>query len=166
MRVLEAVEMVNGRQKKVVFQKLQKYYGGELNGKRIAIWGLAFKPETDDMREATSLVTIDLLKKAGCEVIVYDPVAMTECKRRIGDTVVYAKDMYSAIQGADALLLLTEWKQFRIPDWGNVKKMLAGNLIVDGRNIYEIGDMKKNGFDYLSIGRADCLYTPALKANK
>lgn len=166
MHVLEAVETVNGRQKKVVFQKLQKYYGGNLYGKKIAIWGLAFKPETDDMREATSLVTIDLLKKAGCDVIVYDPVAMNECKRRIGDTVVYAKDMYSAIQGADALLLLTEWKQFRIPDWGNVKKMMKGNLIVDGRNIYEIGDMKKNGFDYLSIGRADCLCTPMQKTNE
>lgn len=121
MQVLNAVESVNKKQKEVVFAKLNAYYGNDLRGKRIAIWGLAFKPETDDMREATSLVTIDLLRKAGCEVVVYDPIAMDECRRRIGDAVIYADDMYSALHDADALLLLTEWKQFRIPDWQKVK---------------------------------------------
>lgn len=156
MRVLEAVEAVNMTQKTIVYNKLLKYYG-DIKGKRIAIWGLAFKPETDDMREATSLVTIDLLKKAGCTVKVYDPVAMNECKRRIGNAVEYAKDMYDALHDADALLMLTEWKQFRIPDWKKVKSELAKPLIIDGRNIYEISDMRQYGFDYLSIGRADCL---------
>ena len=163
MQVLEAVESVNERQKEVVFQKLSRYYKGDLNGKRIAIWGLAFKPETDDMREATSLVTIDLLKKAGCEIVVFDPVAMDECKRRIGDSVIYADDMYSALQRADALLLLTEWKQFRIPDWSRVKNEMANSLIVDGRNIYEIKDMMQWGFDYLSIGRTDKFYASSAK---
>ena len=163
MQVLEAVESVNERQKEVVFQKLSRYYKGDLNGKRIAMWGLAFKPETDDMREATSLVTIDLLKKAGCEIVVFDPVAMDECKRRIGDSVIYADDMYSALQRADALLLLTEWKQFRIPDWSRVKNEMANSLIVDGRNIYEIKDMMQWGFDYLSIGRTDKFYASSAK---
>ena len=163
MHVLEAVESVNERQKEVVFQKLSRYYKGDLNGKRIAMWGLAFKPETDDMREATSLVTIDLLKKAGCEIVVFDPVAMDECKRRIGDSVIYADDMYSALQRADALLLLTEWKQFRIPDWSRVKNEMANSLIVDGRNIYEIKDMMQWGFDYLSIGRTDKFYASSAK---
>lgn len=163
MQVLEAVESVNERQKEIVFQKLSRYYKGDLNGKRIAMWGLAFKPETDDMREATSLVTIDLLKKAGCEIVVFDPVAMDECKRRIGDSVIYADDMYSALQRADALLLLTEWKQFRIPDWSRVKNEMANSLIVDGRNIYEIKDMMQWGFDYLSIGRTDKFYASSAK---
>ena len=163
MQVLEAVESVNERQKEVVFQKLSRYYKGDLNGKRIAMWGLAFKPETDDMREATSLVTIDLLKKAGCEIVVFDPVAMDECKRRIGDSVIYADDMYSALQRADALLLLTEWKQFRIPDWSRVKNEMANSLIVDGRNIYEIKDMMQWSFDYLSIGRTDKFYASSAK---
>lgn len=155
MQVLEAVESVNKKQKEVVFNKLNTYYHGDLKGKKIAVWGLAFKPETDDMREATSLVTVDLLKKAGCEVSVFDPVAMKECRRRLGDAVEYADDMYSALHDADALLLLTEWKQFRIPDWDKVKSELKQSLIVDGRNIYEIADMERFGFDYLSIGRAD-----------
>lgn len=155
MQVLEAVESVNKKQKEVVFNKLNSYYHGDLKGKKIAVWGLAFKPETDDMREATSLVTVDLLKKAGCEVSVFDPVAMKECRRRLGDAVEYADDMYSALHDADALLLLTEWKQFRIPDWDKVKSELKQSLIVDGRNIYEIADMERFGFDYLSIGRAD-----------
>ncbi len=158
MQVLNAVESVNKKQKEVVFAKLQAYYGNDLRGKRVAIWGLAFKPETDDMREATSLVTIDLLRNAGCEVVVYDPIAMDECRRRMGDAVVYADDMYSALHDADALLLLTEWKQFRIPDWQRVKQELSHGVIVDGRNIYEVADMKRWELDYISIGRANFLF--------
>lgn len=122
MRVIEAVEEVNERQKSIVFEKLFKAFDGNLKGKTIALWGLAFKPETDDMREAPALVIIDRLIKAGAKVNVYDPVAMEECKRRIGDVVVYCKDMYEAVIDADALVLVTEWKQFRIPSWKVVKK--------------------------------------------
>ena len=118
MKVLKAVESVNEQQKTVLFNKLSRYYKGDLSGKTVALWGLSFKPETDDMREATSLVTIELLLQAGCRVRVYDPVAMDECRRRIGDKVEYTQDMYEAVLDADALLLLTEWKQFRMPSWG------------------------------------------------
>ena len=124
MRVLKAVEEVNEAQKKRLFEKLSRYYQGELKGKTVALWGLAFKPETDDMREATALVTIQLLLEAGCVVKVFDPVAMDECRRRVGDVVTYAQDMYDAVLNADALLLLTEWKLFRLPSWGVVKKTM------------------------------------------
>lgn len=153
MSVLKAVEDVNENQKHVLFNKLSKYYGGNLKGKTIAMWGLAFKPETDDMREATSLVTINLLLEAGCTVRVYDPVAMNECRRRIGDKVLYAKDMYDAVLDADALLMLTEWKQFRLPSWGVVSKSMKKPLIIDGRNIYDAEELKQNGFEYYCIGR-------------
>lgn len=153
MSVLKAVEEVNENQKHVLFNKLSKYYGGDLKGKTIAMWGLAFKPETDDMREATSLVTISLLLEAGCTVRVYDPVAMNECRRRIGDKVFYAKDMYDAVLDADALLMLTEWKQFRLPSWGVVSKSMKKPLIIDGRNIYDAEELKQNGFEYYCIGR-------------
>lgn len=155
MQVLRAVESVNARQKSVLYRKLAAYYDGEenLRGKTIALWGLAFKAETDDMREATSLVTIDLLKKAGCRVRVFDPVAMDECRRRIGDEVEYAIDMYDAVDDADALLLLTEWKMFRLPAWNVIHKSMKKPLVVDGRNIYDPGDMAELGFTYLSIGR-------------
>ena len=153
MSVLKAVEQVNENQKHVLFNKLSKYYGGNLKGKTIAMWGLAFKPETDDMREATSLVTINLLLEAGCIVRVYDPVAMNECRRRIGDKVLYAKDMYDAVLDADALLMLTEWKQFRLPSWGVVSKSMKNPLIIDGRNIYDAEELKQNGFEYYCIGR-------------
>lgn len=153
MSVLKAVEDVNENQKHVLFNKLSKYYGGDLKGKTIAMWGLAFKPETDDMREATSLVTISLLLEAGCTVRVYDPVAMNECRRRIGDKVLYAKDMYDAVLDADALLMLTEWKQFRLPSWGVVSKSMKKPLIIDGRNIYDAEELKQNGFEYYCIGR-------------
>jgi UDPglucose 6-dehydrogenase len=152
MQVLKAVEDVNEYQKTVVFKKLETLYGGDLNGKTIAIWGLAFKPETDDMREATSLVTIDLLKEAGCRVKVFDPVAMDECRRRIGDKVEYAADMYDAVLDADALLLLTEWKQFRLPSWGVIKKSMSRAVVIDGRNIYDKEDVKNQGFEYQCIG--------------
>lgn len=153
MSVLKAVEDVNENQKRVLFNKLSKRYGGDLKGKTIAMWGLAFKPETDDMREATSLVTINLLLEAGCTVRVYDPVAMNECRRRIGDKVLYAKDMYDAVLDADALLMLTEWKQFRLPSWGVVAKSMKTPLIIDGRNIYDAEELRQNGFEYYCIGR-------------
>jgi len=152
MQVLKAVESVNEYQKTVVFNKLKSYFGGDLKGKTIAIWGLAFKPETDDMREATSLVTIDLLREAGCEVKVYDPVAMDECKRRVGDRVLYAADMYDAVLDADALLLLTEWKQFRLPSWGVIKKSMRTHVVIDGRNIYDKKELNEQGFEYQCIG--------------
>ena len=153
MRVLKAVEEVNEAQKKRLFEKLSRYYQGELKGKTVALWGLAFKPETDDMREATALVTIQLLLEAGCVVKVFDPVAMDECRRRVGDVVTYAKDMYDAVLNADALLLLTEWKLFRLPSWGVVKKTMNCPVVFDGRNIYEAQEMREAGFEYFCIGQ-------------
>ncbi len=153
MKVLKAVEEVNECQKRVLFDKLQSYLSGELEGRTIAVWGLAFKPETDDMREATSLVMIRLLKKAGCIVRVFDPVAMNECRRRLGDDVVYAKDMYDAVLDADALLVLTEWKQFRMPSWEVVRKSMKRALIIDGRNIYDKNELETLHIEYSSIGR-------------
>ena len=155
MRVLKAVEEVNEYQKTVVFRKLSDYYGGNLAGKRVAIWGLAFKPETDDMRESTALVIIDLLLKNGCSVRVYDPIAMDECHRRIGDHVEYATDMYDAALNADALLLITEWAQFRLPSWGVIKKTMKEALIIDGRNIYDSHELHEYGFKYYCIGKQD-----------
>ena len=152
MRVLKAVEEVNEHQKTVLFEKLQKHYPS-LAGKTIALWGLAFKPETDDMREATSLVMIDLLTKAGATVKVYDPVAMEECCRRVGDKVLYAQDMYDAIIDADALLLLTEWKQFRLPSWKVLLRVMKAPLILDGRNIYDAQELEEMGFVYECIGK-------------
>jgi len=153
MKVLKAVEEVNEKQKNILFDKLSKHYGGMLQNKIIALWGLAFKPETDDMREATALVTINLLLQAGCTVRVYDPVAMDECRRRIGDTVEYATDMYDAILNADALLMLTEWKQFRLPSWGVLQKSMNNPVVIDGRNIYDSAEMKNLGFEYYCIGK-------------
>ncbi len=153
MRVLQAVEEVNERQKGVIFNKLSKYYDGNLKGKTIAIWGLAFKAETDDISEATSLVTIERLLEAGCNIRVFDPVAMHECRRRLGDSVVYARDIYDAALGADALLLLTEWKQFRLPSWEVVRRTMNTPAVFDGRNIYDPEEMRRNGFEYFSIGR-------------
>lgn len=153
MKVLKAVEEVNEKQKHRLFEKLSRYYQGDLKGKTVALWGLAFKPETDDMREATALVTIKLLLEAGCVVKVYDPVAMDECRRRIGDAVVYATDMYDAVLNSDALLLLTEWKLFRLPSWGVVKKTMNKPVVFDGRNIYDAQEMSDAGFEYFCIGR-------------
>lgn len=152
MRVLKAVEDVNAFQKSILFEKLKKHYPS-LAGKTLALWGLAFKPETDDMREATSLVMIDLLTKAGATVKVYDPVAMAECRRRVGDTVLYAQDMYDAIIDADALLLLTEWKQFRLPSWKVLLRVMKAPLILDGRNIYDAQELEEMGFTYECIGK-------------
>lgn len=153
MKVLKAVEDVNERQKRVIFDKLSKFYNGDLKGKTVAIWGLAFKPETDDMREATSLVVIRLLIEAGCTIKVYDPIAMNECRRRIGDKVYYANDMYDAALNADALIMITEWKQFRLPSWGVLKRTMTTPLIIDGRNIYDANELKQEGFTYKCIGK-------------
>ena len=153
MKVLKAVEEENENQKSILFTKLSNYYNDNLKGKTISIWGLAFKPETDDMREATSLVMIKNLIEVGCKIKVYDPVAMNECKRRIGDSIIYASDMYDATLNADALLLLTEWKQFRLPSWEVIKKTMHHPLILDGRNIYDKEEMESLGFDYMCIGK-------------
>ena len=153
MRILQAVEEVNDEQKSLLFHKLEKHFNGDLKSKRIAIWGLAFKPETDDMREAPSLVLIEKLLAAGCEVYAYDPVAVEESKRRIGDAIHYAKDIYDAVVDADALMLVTEWKEFRMPSWSAIKKLMATPLVLDGRNIYDIKEMEENGFIYHCIGR-------------
>ncbi len=154
MEVLKAVERVNERQKSVLFEKLQKAYENEpLKGKTIAIWGLSFKPETDDMRESTALVMIDKLLDAGCVIRAYDPIAMEECKRRIGDRIIYCRDMYDAVLDADALLLLTEWKEFRLPTWGVIKKAMRKPLVIDGRNIFDIEELQENDFEYHCIGK-------------
>ena len=156
MEVLKAVERVNERQKHVLFNKLVKAYGGEeaLKGKTIALWGLSFKPETDDMRESTALVIIDSLLKAGCNIRAYDPVAMDECKRRLPDApITYCRDMYDAVLDADAMLLLTEWKEFRLPTWAVIRKEMIRPLVIDGRNIFDIEELEENGFEYHCIGK-------------
>ena len=152
MRVLKSVEDVNNDQKSVLFNKLKKYFNDDLQGKTIAIWGLSFKPQTDDMREAPALVLIEKLLEAGCKVQVFDPVAMPESKRRIGDKVTYAADQYEALNGADCLLLVTEWSDFRLPDLKKVKELLKQPAIFDGRNIWDKNEMKEAGFDYFCIG--------------
>ena len=152
MGVIEAVEAVNERQKAILAKKIEGLVG-DLSGRTIALWGLAFKPETDDMREAPALVLIDRLLQAGAKVKVYDPVAMEECKRRIGDSVTYCKDMYDAVVDADALALVTEWKEFRVPSWSVVKRVMKGNVIVDGRNIYDKVEVIGEGFTYSAIGK-------------
>ena len=156
MRVLQAVEEVNADQKLVLYRKIVNCYGGDeaqLQGKKVAIWGLSFKPETDDMREAPSLVLIDLLLKAGARVKAYDPVAMDECRRRIGDKVDYATDMYDAADGADALMLVTEWKELRMPNMETLQSKMAGRLILDGRNILDGEELRQAGFEYHCIGK-------------
>lgn len=152
MSILEAVEDVNERQKQIPFAKL-KAAMPELKGKRIAVWGLAFKPGTDDMREAPSLVLIDSLLRSGCEVCAFDPVAEHEAKRRIGeDTIGYCRDMYEACVDADALVIVTDWKQFRVPSWAVLRKTMRQRLIIDGRNLYDPAEAAQEGFDYKRIG--------------
>ena len=151
MRVLNAVEEVNVIQKNVLFEKFKKRYDGDVAGRKVAIWGLAFKPETDDMREAPALVLIDSLLKAGCEVCAYDPVAMDECKKRVGDRISYADNMYDAVIDADVIFHVTEWKEFRIPSWEAIKRLMKPNpVIIDGRNV--LSEAIQNGFEYLKIG--------------
>lgn len=151
MEVIEAVERVNEKQKSIVYDKIIKAVG-DVKGKTIAILGLAFKPETDDMREAPALVVIDQLLKDGANVRVFDPIAMDECKRRIGDVVTYCINMYDAADGADVFALMTEWHQFRMPSWNVIKKVMIGNVVVDGRNIYDRQELEELGFVYTRIG--------------
>lgn len=154
MRVLKMVEAVNEDQKDILFRKLSTYYGGCLKGKTIALWGLAFKPETDDMREAPSLILIRKLQEAGCNIRVYDPASMEEAKRRVGDSVYYAHDMYDALLDADALLLVTEWKEFRLPSWKVLLRTMKRAVIFDGRNIYDEKELHDLGIGYYCIGKS------------
>lgn len=152
MKILKAVEEVNEKQKGVLFDKVYEHFQGDLKGKRVALWGLAFKPETDDMREAPSLVIIEKLLRAGVSVVAYDPIAMSECKRRIGDSIEYAGNIYEAVTHADALLVVTEWKEFRIPQWNRIASLMRNPIVIDGRNIYDAQDLKTKGFIYYGIG--------------
>lgn len=154
MQLISAVESVNENQKQILYKKLLKAFDGDLGGKTVALWGLAFKPETDDMREAPSVVTANLLLAAGAKVKAFDPQAMNESKRHyLKDTVEYCKNIYDAAAGADAVVLVTEWKQFRLPNWENVKSVMKGNVVIDGRNIYNSAEMEQLGFVYTSIGK-------------
>ncbi|MGL5704677.1 MAG: UDP-glucose dehydrogenase family protein [Tannerellaceae bacterium] len=150
MEVLEAVESVNERQKHVLFKKFYSYFNGDVSGKSVAIWGLSFKPGTDDLREAPAFVLIDALLAAGCHVKAYDPVAMKEAKVKYGDTVTFATDMYDAVLDTDALFHVTEWKEFRMPSWNVIKRAMRKSVIIDGRNIYSKDEL--SDFDYLRIG--------------
>ncbi len=152
MSVLRAVDAVNERQKGILVDKLLAHCGGDVAGKTVALWGLAFKPETDDMREAPSLVVMRRLLDLGARLRVYDPVAMTECRRRMGDAVEYGTDMYDAAAGADALMLLTEWNEFRMPSWNVLQRVMNAPLIIDGRNIYDPEEVADHGFTYYKIG--------------
>lgn len=152
LEVIEAVERVNARQKHVVYQKLARYLG-EAKGKTVAVLGLSFKPETDDMRESPALVVIEKLLAQGARVKVFDPVAMTECRRRLGDKVEYCRDLYDCVDGADAVALMTEWRQFRMPNWNVIRKAMRGNVVVDGRNIWSRDELEALGFTYTRIGQ-------------
>lgn len=154
MQLISAVESVNENQKQILYKKLLKAFDGNLGGKTVALWGLAFKPETDDMREAPSVVTANLLLAAGAKVKAFDPQAMNESKKHyLKDTIEYCKNIYDAAAGADAVVLVTEWKQFRLPNWENVKSVMKGNVVIDGRNIYNSAEMEQLGFVYTSIGK-------------
>lgn len=152
MQVLEAVEAVNERQKGILYEKFVREFDGEVEGRCVAMWGLSFKPETDDMREAPSLVLIERLLSAGCRVRVFDPIAMDEARRRLGDRVEYCASKYDALEGADALMIVTEWKQFRLPNWARVAEAMKGGVVIDGRNIYERHEVEAAGLKYLRIG--------------
>lgn len=152
MKVLKAVEDVNEYQKGILFDKLSAYYNNDLKGKTIALWGLSFKPKTDDMREAPSLVVIEKLLEAGANIRAYDPVAMEEAERRLDDKITYSKDIYDATLDADAIILVTEWNEFRLPSWSAIKKLVKQPVIFDGRNIYNKEDLKTAGFEYYCIG--------------
>lgn len=152
MRILQAVEDVNDDQKSVLFGKIMHHFGGDIKGKHFAIWGLSFKPNTDDMREAPSVVLINKLLDKGATVSAYDPVAMHEATRDLGDTINYAKNEYEAAQDADALLLVTEWAEFRVPEWDKVNSLLKEPIVFDGRNLYDAEAMRSRGFTYYGIG--------------
>lgn len=152
MRVLKAVETVNDYQKQILFEKFSKYFNGDVKGKTVAVWGLSFKPKTDDMREAPSIVLINKLLDEGVKVKAYDPIAMTEAKRIFGDKIEFAKDMYDAVVDTDAIMLVTEWNEFRLPSWAAVRKLVSTPLVIDGRNIYNSAELHNVGFDYFNIG--------------
>ncbi|HOK99425.1 MAG TPA: UDP-glucose/GDP-mannose dehydrogenase family protein [Bacteroidales bacterium] len=156
--ILKAVEKVNERQKEVIIQKIKKHFNNQLKGKIFAIWGLSFKPHTDDMREAPSLVIISRLLSEGAQCKVYDPVAMNEAKRKLGDSVIYAKDQYEALIDADAMVLVTEWPEFRLPNYNVMERLMRSKVIFDGRNIYDPNEMKELGFSYYSIGRKSVVF--------
>lgn len=151
--ILKAVEKVNNRQKEVLFKKVMEHFKGDVRGRRFAVWGLSFKPKTDDMREAPALVMIHRLLEAGASLIAYDPVAMDEARRKIGDIIEYARDQYEALVDADALLMVTEWNDFRVLNYKVLAKLMKNRLIFDGRNLYEPSEMREFGFTYYSIGR-------------
>jgi UDPglucose 6-dehydrogenase len=153
LRILEAVEDVNNDQKSVLVNKVVQEFGEDLTGKSFAFWGLSFKPETDDMREAPSIVIANELLRRGAKVIAYDPVAIEEAKILLGNRIAYSDNAYSALQDADALLLITEWREFRSPDWSKVKSELKNPILFDGRNIYDGSDLKSKGFTYYGIGK-------------
>lgn len=153
MEVIEAVDRVNERQKSIVYRKLSDSMEGDLKGKVVAIWGLSFKPETDDMREAPAITVIEKLLEHGAIVRVFDPIAMEEAERRFGDKITYCTNKYNACEGADAIALITEWKQFRLSDWQQIKQLMKGNVIVDGRNIFDNEELVELGFKYCKIGR-------------
>lgn len=150
MRVLNAVETVNETQKNILFEKFRRYFNDEVKGLKVAIWGLAFKPETDDMREAPALVLISSLLDAGCEVRVYDPVAMNECRKYVGELVTYGHDMYEVVKDSDVIFHVTEWKEFRMPDWDNIRDSMRTPVLIDGRNVYSTQELK--GIEYFRIG--------------
>lgn len=152
MRVIEAVEEVNNDQKNILFDKFLEYYNSDIKGKKVALWGLSFKPNTDDMREAPALVLVESLISAGCTVSGYDPVAMDEAKRRLGDRITYAKDIYEAAENADAIFHVTEWREFRMPDWSRLKLSMNHPLVIDGRNVFDKSRLAEYGFAYLNIG--------------
>lgn len=154
LRVLKAVEAVNKDQKAILFNKILHYYGGNIAGRNIAIWGLSFKPHTDDMREAPSLVIIKKLLEAGAKVKAYDPVAMKEARHYFGDSIAYADDQYDTLIDADCLMVVTEWPEFKFPNFKIIRKLLVAPVIFDGRNIYDAAELKRNGFDYFCIGNA------------
>ena len=152
-KILKSIMLVNEKQKVRLIPRVKEYFGGDLKGKTIALWGLAFKPYTDDIREAPSLYNIKALKRAGAKVVVFDPEAISNVKKEVGKKVKYASNMYEAIEGADALMIMTEWPEFRTPDFEKIKAALKNNAIFDGRNLYDLAEMKGLGFDYFSIGR-------------
>ncbi len=152
-RILKSIMLVNEKQKIKLIPRVKEYFGGDLKGKTIALWGLAFKPYTDDIREAPSLYNIRALKRAGAKVVVFDPEAIANVKKEIGKKVKYASGMYEALEGADALMIMTEWPEFRTPDFNKMAEKLKNNVIFDGRNLYDLEEMKGLGFDYFSIGR-------------
>lgn len=153
MKIVGAVEKVNDHQKGIVFRKLNEAFKNDLKGKTIAIWGLTFKPDTDDIRDAPSLVVIEKLLNAGANVRVFDPVSMEEIEQKLGKKVMYCKNPYDTAQDADAVALVTEWKQFRLINWVKIKQLMNGNVVVDGRNIYDPAELKSEGFNYYSIGK-------------